>query len=123
MTASLYQSALSGSAGAVSGRVSAFLGSRNTEYMRRQGLRVELDEIAPAAPLVVAGGDQIFQRIGTGRRAIEIDVPGLLVARVEIHGDENQVLALLLRIADELVAVRRVEAQRPVGLQCFVLLP
>src|SRR3954466_5608768 len=109
MTASLYQSALSGSAGALSGiaagTVRTLLGSRNTEHVRRKGLGVELDEIAPAAPRVVSGRYQVFQPVRTSGGAVEIDVAGLLHARVEVHRDQDQVVALLLRIADELVVV------------------
>src|SRR6266850_2748341 len=123
MTASLYQSALSGSAGAASGTAMTWLLSRNTEDVRRQGVGIQLHEVAPAAPGVVARGDEILERIGRGGRAVEIDPARLLVMRIEVHGDQDEVVALLLRIAQQLLIVSRVEAQVPVALQRRVLLP
>src|SRR5436190_31265 len=120
MTASLYQSALSGSAGAASGTATTWLLSRNTEDVRRQRVRVELHEVAPAAPGVMAPRDEIVEHVAAARRAIEIDGARLHGPRVEVHADENQVFALLLRVADELVVVAGMEAQAPVALQCRI---
>src|SRR5216110_1146940 len=117
MTASLYQSALSGNGGAASATATTWLFSRNTEDMRRQRVRVELHEVAPAAPGVMAPRDEIVEHVAAARRAIEIDVARLHGPRVEVHADEDQVVAFLLRVADELVVVAGVEAQAPVALQ------
>src|SRR5260221_12942402 len=111
MTASLYQSALSGSAGADSGTATTWLFSRNTEDVRRQRVRIELDEIAPATPGVVARGDQILERVAVARRAIEVEPAALRVPRIEVHRDQDQVVARLLRVAQHLVVVGRMEAQ------------
>src|SRR5678816_339903 len=109
MTASLYQSAASGSAGAASGSVRAFLGSRNTEHVRGQGLRVELDEIAPAAPAIAARRHQVLQRIERGRRAIEVDPARLLHARVEVHRHQDEIRFFLLAENEKLVVVDRMD--------------
>src|SRR4051812_22970803 len=121
MTASLYQSALSGKAGAPSGMTAGaaatWVFSRNTEDVRRELLRVELHEVAPPVPCISPGGEEIVEVVGIGRRAVEIDMARLGELRIEVHAREDQVVALLLRIADELVVVGRMEAQRGVGLQ------
>src|SRR5258706_9427531 len=122
MTASLYQSALSGSAGADSGTATTWLFSRNTEDVRRQCVRIELDEIAPAAPGVMARGDQILERVAVARRAIEVEPSRLLMMRVEVDCDQDQVVAYLLRVAQHLVVVGRMEAQAPVALQRRIFL-
>src|SRR5882762_4721396 len=98
MTASLYQSAVSGSGGCAAATATSWLFSRNTEDVRRQRVRVELHEIAPPAPGVVAGGDEIMQLVSVAGRAVEIHPAGLQVARIEIHGDQDDVIARLLRI-------------------------
>src|SRR5438132_7073750 len=123
MTASLYQSAASGSGGAASATATSWLFSRNTEDVRRQGVGIQLHEIAPAAPGVVAGGDEVLERVARARRAVEIDVARLAIERIEVHRDQDEVAALLLRIAEQLLVVRRMEAQAPVALQRRVLLP
>src|SRR5438046_7910398 len=123
MTASLYQSAASGSGGAASATATSWLFSRNTEDVRRQDVGIELHEIAPAAPGVVAGRDQILQSVAFARRAVEIEPAALRVARIEIYRDQDQVVALLFRVAQELVVVRRMEFQVPVALQRRVLAP
>src|SRR5689334_23857561 len=117
MTASLYQSALSGSGGAASATASDGLLSRNTEDMRRQRVRVELHEVVAAAPGVMAARDEIVEHVARTRRAVEIDVACLRVPWVEVHADEDQVVALLLRVAKELIVVADVEAKAPVALQ------
>src|SRR3954469_3364478 len=122
MTASLYQSALSGSAGAVSGTATSGLFSRNTENVRRQGVRIQLHEVAPAAPGVMTRGDEILERVTRAGGAIEIEPAALRVVWIEIDGDEDQVVALLLRVAQEVVVVGGVEFEIPVALQRGVLL-
>src|SRR4051812_7278053 len=117
MTASLYQSAVSGSAGCASATATSWLFSRNTEDVRREGMRVELHEIAPSLPSVVAGGDEIVQLVSVAGRALEIYPARLRISRVEIHHHQDEIVACLLGIADQLVIVRRVEAQAPVALQ------
>src|SRR5437763_5254983 len=106
MTASLYQSAVSGSAGCACATATSWLFSRNTEHVRRQGMGVELHEVAPPAPGVVAGGDQIVQGIACRRSALEIYPARLRVSRVEIHHHHDQVVAVFLGIAKELLIVR-----------------
>src|SRR5438067_9847354 len=122
MPASLYQSAVSGSAGCAAATATTWLFSRNTEDVRGQRVRVQLHEIMPPAPGVMAGGDEVVQLIGVRGRAIEVDPARLRISRIEIHRDQNQVIARLLRVADELLVVRRMEAQAPVALQRGVLL-
>src|SRR3954470_21674438 len=123
MTASLYQSAVSGSAGCASATATTWLFSRNTEDVRRERVRVELHEVAPPLPGVVAGGDQIVQFVSVARRAVEIQPAGLQVVRIEVDRDQDEIVARLLRVADELVIVRGVEAQAPVALQRGIRLP
>src|SRR5712691_1426712 len=105
MTASLYQSALSGSAGAASGTATTWLFSRNTEDVRRQRVRIQLHEIAPAAPGVMAGRDEILERVAVARGAIEVDPAALRVFRIEVHRHQDEVVPLLLRVAQQLVVV------------------
>src|ERR1043166_8045866 len=114
MTASLYQSAVSGSAGCDSATATTWLFSRNTEDVRRQGVRIELHEIAPPLPGVVPGGDEIVQLVSVAGRAVEIYPACLHVVRVEVHRDEDQVVAGLLGIAEQPIIVRRMETQAPV---------
>src|SRR6185436_8263760 len=121
MTASLYQSALSGSAGAASGTAMSWLFSRNTEDVRRQGVGIELHEVAPAAPGVTARRDQILHLVAAGGRAVEIEPARLLVMRIQVDAHQDKVVALFLRVADQLVVVGRMEAQVPVALQRRVL--
>src|SRR4029453_7365144 len=110
MTASLYQSAASGSAGCASPMATTWLLSRNTEDVRRELLRVEHHVVAPAVPGVAARGHEVLDLVDVARRAVEIDPARLRVARVEVHADEDQVVALLLGVAEELVVVGGVEA-------------
>src|ERR671933_725373 len=98
MTASLYQRAVSGSAGCVCATATSWLFSRNTEDVRRKRVRVQLHVIAPAAPSVVAGGDEIVQLVACRRCAVEIYPSGLHVSRIEIHDDQDQVVVRLLGI-------------------------
>src|SRR5438105_445326 len=70
MTASLYQSAVSGSAGCASATATSWLFSRNTEDVRRQRVGVELHEVAPLFPGVVAGGDEIVQLVSVAGRVV-----------------------------------------------------
>src|SRR5437868_5012855 len=123
MTASLYQSALSGSAGAASGTATSGLFSRNTEDVRRQRMRIQLHEIAPAAPGVMTRRDEVLERVTRAGCPIEIEPAALRVVWIEIDGDEDQVVALLLRVAQEMVVVGGVEFKIPVALQRGVLLP
>src|SRR5919197_118833 len=123
MTASLYQSAVSGSAGCASATATSWLFSRNTEDVRRERMRIQLHKIAPPAPGVVAGGDEIVQLVSVAWRAVEIHPARLHITRVQVHHDEDEIVPGLLGVADELVIVRRMEAQAPVALQRRVLAP
>src|SRR3954464_15529943 len=123
MTASLYQSALSGSAGAVSGTATSGLFSRNTENVRRQGVRIQLHEVAPAAPGVMTRGDEVLESVTCAGGAIEIEPAALRVVWIEIDGDEDQVVAFFLRVAQQMVVVGGMEFQVPVALQRWVLVP
>src|SRR5439155_26076307 len=123
MTASLYQSAASGSGGAASATATSWLFSRNTEDVRRQDVGIELHEIAPAAPGVVAGRDQILQSVAFARRAVEIEPAALRALRIQVHRHQDEIVARLLRVAQQLVVVGRMEAQVPVALQRRVLAP
>src|SRR2546429_4735446 len=123
MTASLYQSAVSGSAGCAAATATSWLFSRNTEEVRRQRVGVELHEVAPPFPAVVAGGDGIVQLVSVAGRAVEIYPPRLRISRVEIQRHQDEVVPRLLGVADELVIVGRMEAQAPVALQRGILLP
>src|SRR6478736_2137513 len=102
MTASLYQSAVSGSSGCPAGRTTppatSCLSSRNTEHVCRQLLRVEHHEVAAAVPRIAARRDQVLDLVGVSRRAVEVDMAGLRVAHVEVHAHQDQVVALLLRV-------------------------
>src|SRR5256885_17071402 len=65
MTASLYQSATSGASSDAGGRTSpACLSSDNTEDMRGQGVRIELDEVAPPGPGVAAAAEEVVHLVG-----------------------------------------------------------
>src|SRR3954465_488080 len=123
MTAYLYPSALSGSAGAASGTATTSLLSRNTEDVRRKRVGIQLHEVAAAIPRVVARGNEILKRIACGGGAVEVDPAALRGVQIEVHADEDQVLALLLRVAEKLVVVGQMEAQRPVALQRRVFVP
>src|ERR1043166_5992092 len=105
MTASLYQSAVSGSAGCAAATATTWLFSRNTEDVRGQRVRVQLHEVAPAAPGVMTGGDEVVQIVGAGGRALEVDPACLCIFRIEIHRDQDQVIAPLFRVAEGLVVV------------------
>src|SRR6267142_2291211 len=120
MTASLYQSARSSLRRSSS---ISFLSSDNTEHVRRQGLRVELDEVAPPRPAVVAAAEQVVDDVSAVLSPVEIDPARLHVARIEVHRHQDPVLARLLGIDEQLVVVGRMEAQAPVALQRRVLLP
>src|SRR5438067_6665672 len=123
MTASLYRSAVSGSSDFASGIAVSWLFSRNTEDVRRQGVGIQLHEIAPAAPGVMAGGDEIVQLVACAGRAVEIDVARLRVVRIQVDRDQDQVAFLFLGVAQQLLVVGRMKAQAPVALQSGVLLP
>src|SRR5438067_6469152 len=122
MTASLYQSAVSGSSDFASGIAVSWLFSRNTEDVRRQRVRIQLHEIAPAAPGVVARGDEIVQLVARAGRAVEIDVARLRVVRIQVDRDQDQVALFLLRVAQQLLVVGRMKAQAPVALQSWIFL-
>src|SRR5438874_2653101 len=122
MTASLYQSAVSGSAGCACATATSWLFSRNTEDMRRQGMGVELHEVALPGPSVVAGGDEIVQVVACRRSALEIYPARLRMSRIEIDDDHDQVVTVFLGVAKELLIVRRVKAQAPVALQRRIIL-
>src|SRR2546421_3450538 len=122
MTASLYQSAVSGSSDFASGIAASWLFSRNTEDVRRQRMGIQLHEIAPAAPGVMARGDEIVQLVARAGGAIEIDEPRLRVVRIEVDRDQDEVAFFLLRIAQELLVVGRMKAQAPVALQRRIFL-
>src|SRR5258706_6886099 len=123
MTASLYQSALSGSSDFASGTAVSWLLSRNTEDVRRQGIGIQLHEVAPAAPGVTVGGDQVVQLVARAGRAIEIEPAALRVFGIQVDGHQNEIVALLLRVAQQLVVVGAMEAQAPVALQGRDFLP
>src|SRR3954468_2926930 len=125
MTASLYQrrrsvedSSLFASATCLSS-----LSSANMEDVRRKGLRVELHEVASAAPGVAAAAQQIPDRVAAARRAVEVDPARLRVVGIQIDRHQDDARSLLLGIAQQLVVVRRMEAQAPVRLQRGVLPP
>src|SRR5436190_15092675 len=99
MTASLYQSAVSGSAGCPASTVTSCLSSRNTEDVRRKLLRVEHHKVAAALPRVAACRHQVLHVVRVAGGAVEVDVAGLRVADVEVHADQDQVVALLLGVA------------------------
>src|SRR5258706_11650438 len=123
MTASLYQSALSGSSDFASGTAVSWLLSRNTEDVRRQGIGIQLHEVAPAAPGVTVGGDEVVQLVARAGRAIEIEPAALRVFGIQVDGHQNEIVARLLRVAQQLVVVGGMEAQAPVALQGRVFLP
>src|SRR5919109_2753818 len=98
MTASLYQSAVSGSAGCAAATATSWLFSRNTEDVRRKRVRVQLHEIAPPFPSVVARGDEIVPLVSVAGRAIEIHPAGLRISRGEIHRHEDEIVPRLLGV-------------------------
>src|SRR5260221_14571898 len=123
MTASLYQSALSGSSDFASGTAVSWLLSRNTEDVRRQGIGIQLHEVAPAAPGVMVGGHQVVQLVARAGRAIEIEPAALRVSGLQVDRHQNEIVALLLRVAQQPVVVRGMEPQAPVPLQRRSFLP
>src|SRR5262245_5994577 len=107
MTASLYQRrrsvddwSLSASA---TSRIS--LSADNTEDMRRKGLRVEAEVVAASVPRVAAAAEQVLDLVAAPIAGREVDPAGLHFGRVEVHRDEDQVLAFLLRVREQLVVV------------------
>src|SRR5258708_30424286 len=123
MTAYLYQSALSGSSDFASGTAVSWLLSRNTEDVRRQGIGIQLHEVAPAAPGVMVGRDQVVQLVARAGRAIEIEPAALRVFLFQLDGHPTEVVALLLRVAQQLVVVGGIEARATVALHGRVFLP
>src|SRR6185436_18980899 len=125
MTASLYQRARSVDDWSLSASATSRISlcSDNTEDVGRQGLRVEADEISAAVPGVAPAAEQVLDFIRAAFARSEVDPAGLREARIEVHGDENQVLTFLLRVRQQLVVVGRMELQAPVGLQRDVLDP
>src|SRR5258708_37897737 len=123
MTASLYQSALSGSSDFAPGTAVSWLLSRNTEDVRRQGIGIQLHEVAPAAPGVMVRGDQVVQLVARAGRAIDIEPAALRVFGIQVDGHQNEVAARLLRVAQQLAGDGGMEAQPPGALQCRVFLP
>src|SRR5688572_19569020 len=104
MTASRYQSAESGSrAAAGSTRTSGEVIEASvrspvyTEDMRGKLVRIELDVVAPAGPLVLRAAEEVLHLVGFLRRDVEseLDPAGLGVLRIEVHQDENQIFAFL----------------------------
>src|ERR1051326_7090769 len=122
MTASLYQSAVSGSAGCAAATATTWLFSRNTEDVRGQRVRVQLHEVAPAAPGVMTGGDEVVQIVGAGGGGLAGAPRRLCIFRIEIPRGQDQVIPRLFRVAEELVVVGGMEAQAPVALQRLVFL-
>src|SRR5690349_23548479 len=98
MTASLYQRARSVDDGSLSAAATcaSSLSSDNTEDMRRQGLRVELHEVAPPVPGIAAAAEKILHPVGLALAPCEIDPARLRVAGIEVHGDEDEIVFLFL---------------------------
>src|SRR5258706_764002 len=119
MTASLYQRARSVDDCSLSAsaiwRIS--LCPDNTEHVGGKGLRVEADEIAAAVPAVAPAAEQVLDFVGAALAGREVQPARLRHARIEVHGDENQVFTLLLGVREQLIVVGRMELQAPVGLQ------
>src|ERR1700682_6818040 len=100
MTASLYQRARSSercSSEAVCSTSLISLSPDNTEDMRRQGLRIELHEIAPAGPGVDAAAQQVAHFVGQVLSPADIQPAGLHVARIEVHHQQDQIVAQIGR--------------------------
>src|SRR5688572_20928479 len=110
MTASRYHSAESGSRAAAgstctSGEVieASVRSPVYTEDMRGKLVRIQLDVVAPAGPLVLRAAEKVMDLVDFARRDVEpeLDPARLGVLRVQVHHSENYVFPLFLGIAHQ----------------------
>src|SRR5262245_18197006 len=129
MTASLYQS---GSAGCASGAGGAAASSCSSssgmdslvykENVRGERVRVEFDVVFVPLPHI-APAPQPVLHLELRAAEVELDPARLHIAGVEVHHGKHEVVAVLLRLRDQLVVVDLVEFQAPVRLQRPVFFP
>src|SRR3954467_2886164 len=122
MTASLYQSGsttsalgLGLSASIASGCSSGIGSPAYKEDMRGKRVRVEFDVVLVPRPRIAPAPQQVLRLERLAAEA-ELDPPRLHEGGVEIHDGENEVVAFLLGICDELVVIHLMELQIPVVL-------
>src|SRR5262245_37694775 len=119
MTASLYQSGsvVCASTAGWSRSASSGMGSPvYKEEVRGKRVRVELDVVAVPSPREAPAPEQVLHLEILAAEA-EIQPARLHEAAVQIDHAEDEVVALALRVRDELIVVYAVKAQRPVRLQ------
>src|SRR3954469_20576267 len=123
MTASLYQSGSTTSAlglgrsASIASWCSSGIGSPvYKEDMRGKRVRVEFDVVLVPLPRIAPAPQQVLHLERLAAEA-ELDPARLHEAGVEVDDDENQVVAFLLRIRDQLVVIDLMEPQAPVRLQ------
>src|ERR1700722_13369674 len=104
--------------------------SPHSEDVRRQDLRVQFDVIRGAVPKVPRIGQQVVYLVGLIRSKLEIcqrnlDPARLLVTRIQIYDDENNIGQIVggLAVGNELVIVKPVESQAPIALQGTIFPP
>src|SRR5215216_1157259 len=116
MTASLYQSAASvddcSLFASATSRIS--LASEYTEDVRRKGLRVEADEVAPAAPGIAAAAEQVFHLVLAAFAGREVDPARLHELGIEVDDDQNHVEIIFFTESQKLIVIGRMELQAPV---------
>src|SRR5919204_1805273 len=100
------------------------------EDVRRDDAGVELHVVVRPLPQVPGPREQVVDLIRPSMvdpELVEVEVqePRLPMLGVEVHHDQDDVLAVLggLAVGQEMIAVHGVEAQGPVGVQRGVLAP
>ena len=80
-------------------------------------MRVEAHEVAAAVPGVAAAAEQVLHFIGAALAGREVDPAGLRIARVEVDDNKNRIEIVVFAVRDQLIVIREVELQAPIGLQ------
>src|SRR3954467_8836310 len=122
MTASLYQSGSTTSASglglsaSIASWCSSGIGSPvYKEDMRGKRVRVEFDVVLVPLPRITPAPQQVLHLERLAGKA-ELDPARLHEAGVEVDDGEDEVVAFLLGICDELVVIHLMELQIPVVL-------
>src|SRR5687768_2892251 len=132
MTASRYQSAESGSrAGAASVLTSGEVIEASvrspvyTEDMRGKLVRIQLDVVAPAGPLVLRAAEKVMDLVGFARRDVEpeLDPARLGVLRIQVNYNQQHTILMMFAVTNHQIVVDGMELQAPVGLQRRVVAP
>src|SRR5262245_18678695 len=92
------------------------------EDVRGERMRVELDVVPVPLPAVDAPAPEQVLHLELLAAEAELDPARLHVAGVEVDDGEDEVVAFLLRVGDQLIVVDLVKLQAPVGLERRVAL-